>query len=276
MKLEPFFREHPVFTTQEFGDFLRSDGKVSKKHKESLLEYHTNAGNLLNIRRGLYAVIPKGLDPKSFAVNPFLVAAKLKGDAVLAYHTALAFFGKTYSMRNDYVYLTHRESSPLQFRSYLFKSVIFPSPLKRKQQELYSVETVRREGVSIRVTSYERTLVDMLDRINLSGGWEEVWRSLESVEYFDLDKVVEYALLFGKATTAALVGFYLEQHHGEIKNIDHYLPILEQHKPKQAHYLERDKKDQKHQFIKRWNLMIPNFVIERNWEELSQWKLSAQ
>lgn len=39
-----------------------------------------------------------------------------------------------------------------------------------------------------------------------------VWRSLESVEFFDLDHVIEYTLLLNNATTTAKVGFYLQQH----------------------------------------------------------------
>ena len=54
--------------------------------------------------------------------------------------------------------------------------------------------------------------MDVLDRPRHSGGWEEIWRSLESVEFFDVERVVEYALLLDNATTAAKVGFYLEQH----------------------------------------------------------------
>ena len=72
--------------------------------------------------------------------------------------------------------------------------------------------TRERAGMPIRVASIERTMVDALDRPHFSGGWEEVWRSLESVEFFDLDKVVEYALLLDNATTASKVGFFLEQH----------------------------------------------------------------
>ncbi len=43
----------------------------------------------------------------------------------------------------------------------------------------------------MRVASLERTLVDVLNRPRYPGGWEEVWRSLESVAFFDLDRVVQ-------------------------------------------------------------------------------------
>ncbi|OGA43455.1 MAG: hypothetical protein A3G24_12650 [Betaproteobacteria bacterium RIFCSPLOWO2_12_FULL_62_13] len=67
----------------------------------------------------------------------------------------------------------------------------------------------------MRATTLERTLVDVFARPDLAGGWEEIWRSLETVEFFDLDVVVQYVLLLENATTAAKVGFFLEQHQGK-------------------------------------------------------------
>jgi predicted transcriptional regulator of viral defense system len=49
-------------------------------------------------------------------------------------------------------------------------------------------------GASAAGTTFERTLVDVLDAPDFGGGWEEVWRSLEMVEYFDLAAVVEHTL----------------------------------------------------------------------------------
>ena len=36
------------------------------------------------------------------------------------------------------------------------------------------------------VTGYERALVDVLDAPEHGGGWEEIWGSLESIEFVDL------------------------------------------------------------------------------------------
>lgn len=43
---------------------------------------------------------------------------------------------------------------------------------------------MNRSGVNIKVTSLARTIVDVLDRIDLAGGWEEVWRVLDTVTVF--------------------------------------------------------------------------------------------
>ena len=78
---------------------------------------------------------------------------------------------------------------------------------------MFGVTHHERSGVKLRVTSHERTMVDALDRPDLTGTWEEIWRSLESVEFFRSgSRSVEYTRLLENATTAAKVGFFLEQH----------------------------------------------------------------
>lgn len=139
-----------MFTVEELDRFLSARGSGTPNTRRSLLTYYRKKGRIIPIRRGLYASVPVGGDPISSPVDPYLVAAKLTPDAVLAYLS----------------------------------------------------------GVDLRVTSLERTLVDVLDRPDLSGSWEEIWRSLESIEFFDLDQVITYALLLGNATTAAKVGFF--------------------------------------------------------------------
>ncbi len=110
-------------------------------------------------------------------------------------------------------------------------------------------------------------MVDVLNRPDLSGGWEKIWRSLESVEFFDLDKVVEYVLLLGNATTAAKVGFFLEQHRDPLMIEEKHLKSLHNLRPQQPHYLDRDKR-KSGRLVSEWNLAVPQEVLERTWAEV--------
>jgi len=266
MKPKDFFSQHPVFTSQEYARFLEQEKHTGKRAQEALLSYHVKAGNLVRVRRGLFAVVPPGASSESYMVDPYLIAAKLTEDAVIGYHSALAFYGKSYSVTHQFCVLTDSRPVDVPFREDVFRLVLFPKPLREKKQELFGVKTVQHQGCQLRVTGFERTLVDMLDRPELSGGWEETWRSLESVEYFDLEKVIEYALLLDKATTIAFVGFYLEQHQKELRVSDTYLKQLENHRPKQPHYIDKQQKPSG-KFISRWNLIIPTEIIEQSWKE---------
>jgi predicted transcriptional regulator of viral defense system len=267
MKHDAFFRNHPVFTGKELARHLSSLGEVGGRAQEALLAYHRKTGRVVQVRRGLYAVIPPGANPNLYPVDPFLVAAKLTPDAVLSHHTALEFHGQAYSVYTHLTYSASRPLGPLTFRAHVFRGAKFRQALLRLGKEHFGVSTAERSGMELKVTSLERTLVDMLDRPDLSGSWEEIWRSLESVEFFDLDKVVAYARLLGNATTGAKVGFFLDQHRKTLMVEDRYLNLLYDMRPRQPHYLNRSRR-KSGRFVSEWNLVVPREVLERAWEEM--------
>ncbi|MCX5859550.1 MAG: type IV toxin-antitoxin system AbiEi family antitoxin domain-containing protein [Proteobacteria bacterium] len=267
MKHDEFFRKHPVFTGEELAKHLSSRGEVGKRAQEALLAYHRKTGRVVQVRRGLYAVIPAGANTDSYPVDPFLVAAKLTMDAVLSHHTALEYHGRAYSVQEHFTYSAFRPLRPLTFRSHVFRGAKFPQALRRAGKESFGVSTSERAGMDLRVTSLERTLVDVLDRPDLSGSWEEIWRSLESVEFFDLDQVVEYALLLGNATTGAKVGFFLGQHRDPLMIEDRHLKALHDLRPRQPHYLDRAKR-KSGRLVSEWNLIVPREVFARAWGEV--------
>ncbi|MCK4727608.1 MAG: hypothetical protein KAT27_01670 [Desulfobacterales bacterium] len=268
MKLRDFFARKPVFTHAEFVAFLHAEGPRSVKTRESLLSYYTRTGRILRVRRGLYITVPPGVDPEARPLDPYLLAGKMTDDAVLAYHTALEFHGKAHSVHEQFLYLTKRAPRPVTFRSYRFRGVSVPKALHDKGQESFGLTVAERAGIDVRVTSLERTLVDVLDRPKLGGGWEEIWRSLESVEFFDLDQVVRYALLLGNATTIAKVGFYLEQHRDALMVDDAHLESLRAHRPKQPHCLARISKAPR-RLVAEWNLVVPEEILQQSWAEVT-------
>ncbi len=261
MSLSDFFATHSVFTTDELTAYQRNSNRWTRKN---LLAYHCKQGHLVQITRGLYAVVPPGRDPETYAVDPYLLAAQLAPDAVLAYHTALELHGKAHSVFREFLFLSRVPPRPRTFRSHRFRGIRFPKALRLAGKEEFEARVADRSGVALRVTSLERTLVDVLDRPDLGGGWEEIWRSLEAVEYFDLDRVFEYARLLGNRTTAAKVGFYLEQHAEALMVEERHLQPLRALCPKQPHYLERGKSGK---LIARWNLVVPSSLYERSWEQ---------
>ncbi len=267
MKLNEFLSNHAVFTVDELDRFLSVRGPAKASTRKSLLTYHRNQGRIIPVRRGLYATVPLGGDPASTPVDPYLVAAKMREDAVLAYHTALEFHGKAYSVHKRLHYVSANKSLPLTFQSHEFTRVPVPHLLRKKGKEMFGVVRHNRSGVEVRVTNLERTFVDVLDRPDLSGSWEEIWRSLESVEYFDLDQVVEYVFLLENATTAAKVGFFLEQHKEALMADDVYLNPLRSLRPRQPHYFERGRR-KGCQWAKDWNLLVPSEIMNRSWGDV--------
>src|SRR5665213_1990266 len=265
--LQQFFAEHPVFTTDGVSQFLAKNGSTNRWTRKALLAHHQKRGRILRVRQGLYAVIPFGAEPSKFEPDAFLVAACATEDSVLAYHTALEFHGRARTVFEQFHFLTRHFCRPFEFRGKRFLGLRPPKSAAGAAQPT-GVRQVDRVGLSIRVTSLERTLVDVLDRPDLSGDWEEIWRSLETIEYFDLGEIVAYAPLLDNATTAAKVGFFLEQNRDRLSVGDAHLEPLRQLRPKHPTYLERGRKGPG-SLVKTWNLIVPDAVQTRAWQEVA-------
>lgn len=201
-------------------------------------------------------------------MDPYLLASRLAVDAVLGYHTALGFHGKAHSVFQEFHFLTGTTPRPFRFRGQRFRAVAFPQMLMRADKQLFGVETHDRAGLDVAVTGFERTLVDVFNRPDLGGGIEEVWRSLATVEFFDLETVTEYALLLGNATTVAKVGFFLEANRERLVVSDAQLARLRRRRPRQPHYFGK-RGGGKGRLVAGWNLIVPESVMNQVWEEPS-------
>ena len=262
MDMRTLLAIHPVFTRSEAELALGADYSEDRSTANARLAYHVRVGHAVRIKRGLYASVPQGHDPASFVPDPWLVAAKLADDAVMAYHSALQFHGRAYSVSNEYVFLSDQAVRSKEYRGCRFRRVAYPKALRTAGEEQFGVEAADRQGQDVRVTSLARSLVDLLDRPDLGGGWEEVWRSLESVEYYDIEQIVRYALLLRNATTAAKVGFFLDQHREELMVREQQLRRLRQIRPRQPHYMDTGKRGR---LVADWNLIVPETILTRAW-----------
>lgn len=266
-KLNEFFLGHSVFTVNELDRFLlKRGGSGNSNTRKSLLAYHCRQGRIMPVRRGLYATVPR-VNQTQVPVDPYLVAAKMTPDAVLAYQTALQFHGKSYTAYTRYQYASAVQSPPLRFQHWNFVRAPVPSSIMTKGKNMFGTITQERSGVEFRVASLERTLVDAMNRPDLVGDWEEIWRSLEYVDFFDLNRVMEYVLLLENATTAAKVGFFLEQNRNNFPVGDAWLNLLRTLRPKKPHYMVRGKREDC-KLVKDWNLMVPVEILNKSWGEV--------
>jgi predicted transcriptional regulator of viral defense system len=262
-----FFDGTPVFTRAEFEAARTETARRSPRTTDSLLRRYVADGRLLRVRAGLYAVVPRGAAAAAAPVDPYLVATKLAPDATLAYHAALQFWGKAYSVWQRFHFVTETSTRALRFRGLEFVPVTVPLPLRQLPTSERYVTEQRHAGGTVRLSTLERTLVDVLDVPSNAGGWEEVWRSLEMVEFFDLDAVASYAVKLGSALTAARVGFFLEQHREALMVEDKHLEPLRRLRPRQPRYLDARRKPGK--LIAAWNLIVPDDVLGRTWAEVA-------
>ena len=266
MNILTFFTEHPVFRHEEFATWKAQHKKLNSPSINAALQHYIKTGRLLSIRRKLFAVIPPGQTAEAISIDPYLIAAKAAPDSVLAYHTAVELHGVAYSTFGQLTYLTQHKNKLFEFENQWFQAIPYPAALKKAKHTIFATQTINRQGLDIQITNLARTYVDILDRIELSGGWEEVCRALNSIVVLDVDEVVQYCLMFNNARLAAKVGYFLDQRQGAFKVTEKQLKPLLKTIPKTPQYSSKRGAD-KFKLIKKWNLLLPVYVINQKWEE---------
>lgn len=264
MRVKQFFETHPVFRYEEFASYMVSQGTNRPESCRQQLSYHQKAGHLIRIRKFLYAVKPM-LNQERW-IDPYLIASKAATDSILAYHSALELHGIAYTTFNEFTYLTQRQKQAFTYESQRYRAILQPNSLSKSKHTDYCVDVIMRDGMEIKLTSLERSIVDVLDRPDLGGGWEEIWRSLEYVTQLDIDKIINYLIYLKNSTTTAKVGYFLEQRPAHFSVEPKYIQQLLSLIPKQPHYMDRSHQAEG-KYIKKWQLIVPLEIINRSWEE---------
>lgn len=187
---------------------------------DSLLRHHVAAGRILRVRRDLYATVPPGAEAAKFQPDGFLVAGYASPSAVISHHSALELHGLAYAAHPGRVIATTTEAArSFEFRGREFRFVRPPrSLLRAASRHIDSDErppdaplTVSRAGLLLRVSTPERTVVDVLDRPDLGDGLSATWEALGSLGAVRADRIVAYVERLGHRSTAGLVGLLLSR-----------------------------------------------------------------
>lgn len=266
MSTDLFFYEHPLFRREEFAAWKAAQGTPEPHAVDESLRHHLKSGRIVRLRRELYAVVPPGQSPEAFVADPYLIAGKAATDSLLAYHTALELHGLAYSIFHQFTFLTRHKIKPFICQQQRFQSIAIPIALRQQKSEDFGVTIINRQGVDIKLTSIARTFVDILDRAEISGGWEEVCRAINAIAVLNIHEVIAYCLKLRSARLVAKVGFFLERRQGAFAVSEKQLQELVEAKPKAPEYLYK-RKFQDGVFIKKWNLIVPKNILNESWEE---------
>ena len=266
MQLSPeqFLALHPVFSRADLAHVLKIRNKrVSVNTINAHLYRWTQQGRIKQVKRGVYVHLTE--NEKQLSVDKFALCSRLAPDSLLSHHTALELHGVAQSAFRKVTYFTLSSTKELIFENMLFKPVRPRPAVTTKQFQSRWTESAERQNIEIRYTSIERTLVDVLDRPELAGGVDEVWRSCASIAGLRFDYLEQYLKILGRPTVTARVGFFLEQRKETLAVPEPLLIRLQKLAPKsKVYFLRREKK--RGRLFPRWNLIVPENLIENDWE----------
>lgn len=257
----PFFSANPVFDRTEYAKAVgrEPDDKVVS----AMLAQHVRAGSIRRLARGLYASVPRHADPETWSVDRFLAASRLRRGGVIAYHSAMELHGCGYT-----------ESVEVQViaagRPGVYEATDFTCRFVRPPEgglPANAVTLVDRLGLDVRLTTLERTIVDVFDRYDLAGGAEELFNSLDLVARVDGEALVRHARMSGNAQGMAALGYWLEREQERLGVRGTVIDKLRALTPRQPGYALGAKRGEG-LMAKGWNVILPAHVIERRFEDL--------
>jgi len=215
------------------------------------LKQLVSSRQVVRVRKGLYEIVPQEhMDDQKPAADKFLLARKITHPYCLAYHSALELHG----VANTATYNTVDLASPRQFRSFSYERVHYKWIPRR---ELTGTERTIWGNSQLTVTDREKTILDCIDRIDLAGGVEEVFKSLVSMKNINFHRLYDYATRERKKVLFHKLGFFLsrneirESWHLDDKELDSIRANLSS----KVYYFLTEKGSGR--LERQWNLIVP-------------------
>lgn len=247
MSVRTYLEEHPVFTLDAFRSELGPGHSAY-----NLLIRAVRQGLAVRVMRGVY-VSRAGRYSKE-EPDPYLVAAATSPEAVMVYHSALELHGLAHSPSRRVQFTATRATPGFTYGEFEFRRYDLPRTMSASNA-MNSTTLVGRPGGIVRVTTRERTLVDCVNRMDLSGGLEEVARSLAALPYVDATRVLAYLRELASPTAVARTGWLLEQRAREWYVSEDALAEMRTMLGKGPYYLSRS--NEAGTWVPSWRLYLP-------------------
>lgn len=195
--LDRFALRRGAFTLEEF---LKEFPDRSPETARAQLTYAVKRGRLFRVKPNLYQ--------DTDAWDPVALAARWAPDAVIAYETAFRLhFDRTGLLSSAARFLTATRCRPmLDPHGTLLVDPAHPPPALGDSWMWFGISNV--DG--IRVTSPWRTLVDVLDRIDLAPSVHAIWPAFLTANPDPLE-MIDYACRLPNRLAGARLGFFLDR-----------------------------------------------------------------
>jgi predicted transcriptional regulator of viral defense system len=184
---------------------------VSPSWAKNILSKLARHGAAQRVGKGKYAIIPADVmyGRKSYVADPLVLVSELmKGtEYYVAYYSAAHFHGITEQMPFKTTVAVLKQMRPMGIGN------ISVSFVNLKKSRFFGYEEAHYLGVVLNVSDLEKTIVDCVDRQELSGGIPEVVRTLSNAfesGRVNWQRLVSYVRRFQSHVVAQRLGFIIE------------------------------------------------------------------
>lgn len=220
----------------------------SESNRFYVIKRLVKENRIKKLKSGLYATV-NPLTKDVFA-NKYEIATALYKGAYIGYHSALEYHGLGNQVYSDVYVVSNKHYSPVEIDGleYVFLYSDYKEGIMKTEQNSL-----------IWVTELERTLVDCIDRLDVSGGLEEVFTALSAVLYCDEKKLLKHLEYYNKKFLYKKVGYLLSLL--KPKYLSEFFFETCKNKMGMRDDDMREHKSVSGKYVSEWKLYVPNKII---------------
>lgn len=230
---------------------------ISDRSKlNTVLSSICSKGYALRVFRGLYAAVPPEFLDMDLEVDRYLVAQSLHtGVHAISHHTALELHGVAQSTFNEVFVSIDRSRHDLHYQDVRYRFVY--------DDKGFGARDIMHDGIKVRVTDRERTILDCIRRPKYCGGLEEMLKSVAGFVKIDTNKTLEYLGQFDETSLYHRAGYILDKLRDELEVDTDLLLEIKGHVGDRCYYLDGVVKKGRGRLDKRWNVIVDGNIEER-------------
>ena len=223
---------------------LTKDENVAKE----ILRRYKKQGWISQVRRDLYVVTD--LANKASLASKFEIASQITPSSCLAYHAALEYYGLAHQVFYE-LYVSSKET----FNDFDYEGITYTFCQSKSVSGIVNPVT----DSLIKVTDLERTILDCLNRIDLSGGLEELVQCFAIITYVNESKLLDYLHQFNKQALYQKAGFVLGYFQKEMSLSNAFFEECKSKIGKSTRYLTDAQES--NTYFKEWKLCAPENIL---------------
>jgi predicted transcriptional regulator of viral defense system len=216
---------------------------------KNLLDRYVKKGFVKKVRRNLYYCV--NLENKNSTANRFVIGSNINNTTFISHHSAFEYYGLAHQ-----TFYELNISSEKLFRNFDFEGITYKYVRSHFEQGVMTPET----NSKIRVTNLERTVIDCIQNIKLSGGTEELFQCLDSVLILNNDRLFEYLILYDIKFLYQKAGYIFEKYQKNFNVKDEIIKSCQQQVSNSIRYFDEDAREGNGSLIKKWNLIVPKNI----------------
>jgi predicted transcriptional regulator of viral defense system len=210
MKYIDYFSKARIVTYQELYSFIEQKENVKKTKKnitsltKNILTNYIQRKYIKRIKKNLYCAV--SLEHGGIIPSRFEIASKLTENSFVGLHSAMEYYGYNNQVFHEVIVYSYQR----KFNDFEFDYTLY------KYKPSWTDQFVKSEN-NVRITTLERTIIDLVDQMNSYDEYEELKSNLQLVPTIDGDEILKLLALRNKKVLYNKVGYIIEEH------IDNYL-----------------------------------------------------